>query len=155
MLNSPHNKGNAHHNIARHLDAAGIEPPAGITRAVDIDLALGLTSTTDVLTELRAGINATMTPTKCAAALKAAAADLLAQERASQLSNEVQLNLDTVARRALHADADRILADLRPKFTEAVDQLREVVTMFGTLTPPKDIANAPGLVDLVNRSSSA
>lgn len=155
MLNSPHNKGNAHHNIARHLDAAGIEPPAGIIRAVDIDLALGVTSTIEVLTELRAGINGTMTPAKCAAALKVAAADLLAQERASQLRNDVQPDLDSIARRALHADADRILTDLRPKFAEAVAQVRAVVDMFGTLNPPSDIRNAPGLVDLVNRSTSA
>lgn len=145
----------AHRQIAARLAALGIEPPAGVTRVRDIDTALEEVIATDPTEGLAAGItDGTLTPAKAAKALHSAAAEMAAHQFAAEVRNRLAPTLDRTARQALAADADRVLADLRPVFDAAVTAVAEGIATFGT-TPPKELTRSPGLAALWERTVQA
>lgn len=154
-INSPGANGQAHRIIRRHFEALNLNEPVGVTRANDLDTALHLTATSDAVAALRDGIRGGFTPAQASKALVAASTALVAQERAIQVHADVQRDLAAVARASLLDAAEQVITDLRPVLADAVEAINETVTMLGSLTPPKDAAAAPGLRDLLDRSTVA
>jgi hypothetical protein len=122
----------AHHVIARHLGALGVAVPEGVQRVLDLDAALVAAATADPLDVIRAGIlGGTLTPAKAPKALGDAASAMLAVEKAEDARRALLPTLDLVARQALAADAERIVADLRPAFDDAAARLVADLAVLG------------------------
>ena len=156
-LNTPGtNRHDAHRQIARHLERVNIAPPEGVQRALDLDAALRTVTAADPLETLRAGIAGTMTATEAGKQATKAATAMVVADRAAQVHQAVQPDLDRLARRALADDADRILEELQPALDRAVAAIREALAAFGSLdAPSKDALRVPALAATYEQSVTA
>lgn len=156
MLNIPGTPADhAHRTIAKHCEAVGIDPPAGVTYALEVDQALITASTPDPEGDLRAAIKRGEDPKKLAANLTKAAASIAAADRIAQARQGVGRDLDMYARQALHDNAAAVLEQLRPTFDRTVAAAREAVDVIGPEHPGSDILARPAMKALWNEVVAA
>ena len=156
MLNIPGTPADhAHRTIAKHCEAVGIDPPAGVTYALEVDQALITASTPDPEGDLRAAITRGEDPKKLAANLTKAAASIAAADRIAQARQGVGRDLDMYARQALHDNAAAVLEQLRPTFDRTVAAAREAVDVIGPEHPGSDILARPAMKALWNEVVAA
>ncbi len=136
---------NAHHLANQHLTAVGIEVPAGVQYAIDVDRALADAANPQVDNRL-AGDLANRVPVKdLMAHVTADLSAVVAGEHLTGLHRGAQRQLDQIARQAYFDAAGDILEKLAPMFDTVVATYREAANLVGVDTPDSSILARPKL----------
>ncbi len=134
-----------HQLLARQLAAFGVDLPIEARHALDVYAAAQEAANANPSADLRAAFEAgRLTPKNTAAAVREAALAQNAQGAAHSLAADLARPVSKAATRAIAADGDRIVTELRPAFADAASAVRRAAETFAPDADPAQVlASSP------------
>ncbi len=146
-----------HQLLARQLAAFGVDLPIEARHALDVYAAAQEAANANPSADLRAAFEAgRLTPKNTAAAVREAALAQNAQGAAHSLAADLARPVSKAATRAIAADGDRIVTELRPAFADAASAVRRAAETFAPDADPATVlATAPDAAELWQQLADA